>query len=460
MRKRIVKERAMSSLTSLLSPFVALSAQALPFLKVTRQTGITITLEKEGKIKIWEGIFAGKRKPMGPLAGKTIGILAASEFSDFQAYYLTEYLSEFGGNVDFLLVDWVKWKFSRPNVKTKGVIGQWGLSLDPIPTITPKARYTWRSLTKADPKDYDALIIMGGHSADIMTTEDKVIDFVKSAHSKGAVVGGIGGGDIPLITSGILQGKRVTGNKVVSFMLEKIGTFIDLSVVRDGKVVTARDTVDTPAFVRELCTAFDPTFVPERKDILKGKRIVIIAGEDFEDVELCVPAMEFIYRGARVTLAPFPPPMRARPPMLGVDVVMGNFGISVPFQEIPEGDYYNVVPLCKLSPEDFDLIMIPGAFCPWNCVVAGMPVKFLKKTYDAGKIVAGICHGSIPVSAAGLVEGKKIAGCLAVKDAVTIMGGIYNWDWSAVIDGRIVTGRVPDDVPEFIDAMTEALLSK
>lgn len=460
MGRKIIKGVGIVVLVSLVFSLGTMFVQASPFLKIARETGVTITLEKEGKVKIWEGPYTGKKKPIGPLVGVKVGVLAASEFSDFQAYYLTEYISEFGGDVEFLLVDWVKWKFTRPNIKDKGVIGQWGLSLDPIPTMAPGARYTWKPLGEADPKDYDALIIMGGHSADIMTTEDKVIKFIKAAYANGAVVGGIGGGSIPLITSKILQGKMATGNKVVSFLIKKIGTFMDLPVVRDGKVITARDTVDTPAFVRELCRAFTPTFVPKKKDILKGKRVVIIAGEDFEDVELCVPAMEFIYRGARVILAPFPPPMRARPPMLGVDVIMGNFGMSVPFQEIPEGDYYSVVPLSKLSPEDFDLIMIPGAFCPWNIVVAGTPVEFLKKTYEAGKIVAGICHGPIPIAAADLVEGKKIAAWLASKDAVEIMGGMYSWDWSAVVDGRIVTGRVPDDVPEFIDAMTEALLSE
>jgi len=38
------------------------------------------------------------------------------------------------------------------------------------------------------------------------------------------------------------------------------------------------------------------------------------------------------------------------------------------------------------------------------------------------------------------------------------MRGIYSWEWSAVsavIDGKIVTERVPDNLPEFIDAMTE-----
>ncbi|GAH69313.1 unnamed protein product, partial [marine sediment metagenome] len=265
----------------------------------------------------------------GPLAGKTIGVLVASEFSDFQAHYMTSYASEFGGKVEFLLVDWVTWKFTRPNISTKGVQGMWGYDVG-----EQSARRTAKPFSKANPRKYDALVIIGGHSADVMMTEDKVIDFIKAVSDRRGIVGAIGGGSIPLITAGIMNGKKSTGNRVVSFMLEKIGSFMDVPIVRDGRVITARNTVDTPLFVRELCKAFDPDFVPKREGILAGKKVLIIAGEDFEDVELAVPVMEFIYRGADVTLATFPPPMRSRPPMLGLDVVQGNFGISVPLQEI------------------------------------------------------------------------------------------------------------------------------
>jgi protease I len=425
------------------------STQQSPFLSIAEETGITI--RQEGHVTIWEGPVSGKRKPRGPLAGRTIGVLVASEFSDFQAHYIGSYASEFGGNVEFLLVDWVKWKFTRPNVSTKGVQGMWGMGLG------NDARFTAKSVREADPKDYDALVVIGGHSGDVMMTEDTVIEFIKAIHDQGAIVGAIGGGSIPLITAGVMNGKTTTGNSVVSFMLRKIGTFKDVPVVRDDQVITARDTVDTPAFVRELCTAFDPDFVPSRKGILTGKRILVIAGEDFEDIELAVPVMEYIYRGARVTLATFPPPMRSRPPMLGLDVIVGNYGMSVPLQEIPLS-YYQIVELDQVSMEDFDLVQIPGAFCPWNMIAAGEPVEFLGKAYAAGKSIAAICHAPIAVAAADLVDGRKIAGWLACKDAVTIMGGIHNWDWSAVIDGQIVSGRIPPDVPEFLDAITEALL--
>ncbi len=444
--------RAVMATTLLLLSAIGATA-ASDFLEVAKETGVTI--RQEAGVTIWEGQVSGRKKPTGPLAGKTIGVVVASEFSDFQAYYLASYASEFGGEVVFLLVDWVKWKFTRPNLSTKGVQGMWGLSVDPIPVLG--ARHAARPLRDADPGSFDALVVLGGHSADVMMTEEAVISFIKAAHDKGAVVGAIGAGSLPLIVAGLMNGKKSTGDNVVSFMLKKIGKFNDAPVVTDGRLITARDTVDTPAFVRALCSAFDPSFVPKRKGILSNKKILVIAGEDFEDIELAVPVMEYIYRGAKVTLATFPPPLRSRPPMLGLDVVQGNFGISVPLQEIPLADY-KLAKLSEVSPEDFDLVQIPGAFCPWNMVAAGQPVEFLKRTYAAGKIIAAICHGPIPLAAADLVKGKKVAGWLASKDAVNIMGGTYNSDWSAVIDGRIVTGRVPGDVPEFLDAITEALL--
>ena len=47
------------------------------FLKVARSTGIDI-FERDGRY-FWQGPVSGKRKPQGPLAGKKIGIIVASE---------------------------------------------------------------------------------------------------------------------------------------------------------------------------------------------------------------------------------------------------------------------------------------------------------------------------------------------------------------------------------------------
>ncbi len=426
-----------------------------PFLEIAKRTGVEIV--KDGDALIWQGSVAGNIKPEGPMAGKTVGVIVASEFSDWQAYYLTSYISEFGAKCEFLTVDWVKWKFNRPNVSTKGVIGRWGLSVDPNPTIPAGVRYTHKSLKKARPEDYDALVALGGFAADVMMTEEEVLSILQNVSKQGGLVGAIGGGSIPLITAGLLHGKTAAGNKVVSFMINKIGCYQDRPVVKDGNLITARDTVDTPWFVRELCRAFDPTYVPRRKGILAGKRILMVTSDEFEDIEIVVPVMEYLYRGALVTIATFLPTTRTRPPLLGLDVIVGSFGITVPLQEIPLS-YYNLKKLEEVSLDDFDLLSIPGGFNPWNMIEAEKPIEFLKKANAAGKLIGVICHSEIAAAAADILEGKKTCGWLACKPSVEIMGGDYSFERSAVIEGNLISGRTPNDVPEFMDACTEALL--
>ena len=64
------------------------------------------------------------------------------------------------------------------------------------------------------------------------------------------------------------------------------------------------------------------------------------------------------------------------------------------------------------------------------------------------------------MASADIVDGKKIAGTPACGDDVVTMGATYNYDWPVVIDGNIITAREPDDVPEFLDAITEATLAR
>ena len=415
-----------------------------------------IDLDRVDGAMIWQGPLGGQTKPKGPLAGKRIACLVGSEFSDFQAYYLASYIGEFGGELEFLLVDWVTYKFTRPNIQSKGVVGMWGLTLNPIPVMGP-AKHSAKNLKAAQAKDYDAAVVIGGHSADIIVTEPEVAGFLTAVAARGGVVGGIGAGVLPLIRAGLVQGKKTTGNALVDFMLRKISDYTGTPVETDGRIVTAHDTIDTPAFVRALCRAFDPGFEDIREGCLAGKKGLIIAGEDFEDIELAVPFMEFIYRGAELTLATFAPVVRSRPPLVGLDVVQGNFGISVPLQEVPR-ERYGLKKLHEVSTDEFDWLFIPGAFCPWNLVEAGTPLEFLKQAEAAGKILSYLCHGPIPVAAAGLIQGKRVTGWQASKDPVEIMGGVYNEAWAAVIDGRHVSGRTPPEIPEFVDAVTVRLL--
>jgi putative intracellular protease/amidase len=58
-----------------------------------------------------------------------------------------------------------------------------------------------------------------------------------------------------------------------------------------------------------------------------------------------------------------------------------------------------------------------------------------------------------------LIKGRKVAGWQASKDSVEIMGGEYNENWAAVVDGTHVSGRTPPEIPEYVDAITVRLLN-
>ena len=70
-------------------------------------------------------------------------------------------------------------------------------------------------------------------------------------------------------------------------------------------------------------------------------------------------------------------PYALAPPLVGLDVVQVNFGMSLPFQEISE-DYYTIKKLTDVSMNDFDALQIPGAFCPYNILESGKSLEFLK----------------------------------------------------------------------------------
>ncbi|HAK44823.1 MAG TPA: hypothetical protein DCO79_02730, partial [Spirochaeta sp.] len=310
---------------------------AADYLELVKSRGINIEV-KDGAT-LWTGPKGGDNKDTGPLAGKKIGCIVATEFSDFQAYYVASYIGELGGRLEYLLVDRVTWKWTRPNITTKGVVGLWGLTVDPIPVGGGEKADDSKSVYDADYKDYDALIILGGPSGDIMCTEKEVQDLLINAYGNGAVIGGIGGGIIPMLTVGLTKDKNCTGNEQVAFILKKTSNFTGSPVVIDDRVLTARDTVDTPEFISTLCRYFSPDYKDPRKGILAGKRMLLIAGWDFEDFEIAVPALEFMHRGANIVMGTFTGCKRARPPLLGLNVVQGNFGMSVPLQEIPDNRY-------------------------------------------------------------------------------------------------------------------------
>jgi protease I len=286
-----------------------------------------------------------------------------------------------------------------------------------------------------------------------------VTNLLRKALEAGAVVSSIGAGAIPLLAAGLLRGRRCTGNAVVAFMMREACRFEDAPVVVDGKLMTARDTIDTPRLLHQLARHFDPEYQDIRAGILAGCRALFVTGDEFEDIELTVPVMELLHRGCEIAIATFAPRIRAASALGSGLAAIGSFGVTVPFQEIDRSSY-RLLDTRDVRMEDFDLLIVPGGFNPWNMIEAVEPVDILRRAQAHGKVIGLICHSEIVGAAAGVLSGKVTCGWLACKSSVEIMGGDYSFERSAAIDGNIVSGRTPNDVPEFLDACTEALLCR
>lgn len=191
---------------------------------------------------------------------------------------------------------------------------------------------------------------------------------------------------------------------------------------------------------------------------LEGTTVAILASNEFEDIELEFPLLRLSEEGADILLVPYQAGHHPRPSLEaeGTKPVTGRYGTPIPPDVMAEGNRYEVVAFDALSVDDFDALLLPGGFSPDHLRTEPAVVDFVRETYESGTIVAAICHGPQVLIEAGLVEGKRVTSYEAVKTDLENAGATYE-DVPAVIDGHLVTGRVPDDLPEFCGAVTEAL---
>ncbi len=188
---------------------------------------------------------------------------------------------------------------------------------------------------------------------------------------------------------------------------------------------------------------------------LKGKRVAVIVSYEFEDVELLYPFLRLSEEGAEVTIIPVKVGLHPRPAIPGKPVT-GRYGTPVPLEVFGLGERYAIEEIENVKPEDFDALIIPGGFSPDHLRIDERVLKLVKAMHEAGKIIAAICHGPQVLISAGLVKGKRVTAYRAVRDDLINAGALFE-DVPAVRDGNLITGRVPDDLPEFCQLIIEAL---
>jgi protease I len=188
---------------------------------------------------------------------------------------------------------------------------------------------------------------------------------------------------------------------------------------------------------------------------IKGKNIAIIVAHEFEDIEMEYCLLQLDHEGANVTLVPIETGFNARH---GSDEapIKGRFGTPCPPIVMTEGERYTVSNFEDLDLDEIDCVLYPGGFSPDHLRVVPEVVEFTKEAYEAGKLVAAICHGPEILVEADIVDGKDVTAWESVKTALRNAGGDY-YDVPYIKDGNILTGRCPDDLPDFCEGITEAL---
>jgi len=190
---------------------------------------------------------------------------------------------------------------------------------------------------------------------------------------------------------------------------------------------------------------------------LKGRRVVFIVANEFEDVELLYPFIRLSEEGAEVIIVPMKIGIHPRPADPSKPVT-GRFGTPVPLLVFREGERHVLKELKEVSVDDVDAVVIPGGFSPDYLRRVPEVLSFVREVYQKGKIVAAICHGPWVFISAGITKGKRMTGVIAVKDDIINSGAVYE-DVPVVRDGNLITARVPDDLPEFCQAIIDALSS-
>ncbi len=158
---------------------------------------------------------------------------------------------------------------------------------------------------------------------------------------------------------------------------------------------------------------------------LKGKTVVVLVDDGYQDLEVWYPFLRLKEEGADVySVAP------EKRKYIGKN----GYPIDVDFS-IDEAP-------------DADCVVIPGGWAPDHLRRNKIVVSYVREANEKDKLIASICHGGSLLVSAGTLKGKKATSYDAIKDDMINSGA--EWiDEEVVVDGNLITSRKPADLPVF-----------
>jgi protease I len=169
---------------------------------------------------------------------------------------------------------------------------------------------------------------------------------------------------------------------------------------------------------------------------LHGRRAAILVEQQYQELEVWYPLYRLREAGCQVVVVG-PEAGKTYPSKLGYPAKSDKAAADC-------------------SPDDFDLLIIPGGFAPDYMRRSEAILKLVRGVAEQGKVIGAICHGPWVLCSTPTLKGKRVTCFHSIKDDVINAGGRYE-NAEVVHDGTLVTSRQPDDLPAFMRAIFAAL---
>jgi len=164
---------------------------------------------------------------------------------------------------------------------------------------------------------------------------------------------------------------------------------------------------------------------------MHAKKALIVSADHFEDSELLYPLYRLREAGFQVDVAA--PEAGAITGKHGY-VVTANLGLAA---------------VESAGSCGYSLLVLPGGKAPAALRSLPKVMDIATDFASSGIPIAAICHGPQILVTARLLRGRRATCYKTVAEELKEAGALYE-DAPVVVDGNLITSRVPDDLPDFM----------
>lgn len=169
---------------------------------------------------------------------------------------------------------------------------------------------------------------------------------------------------------------------------------------------------------------------------------VIITGPGFQDHDVVYTYYRLKEQGYHVDVAT----KEGKP-------VIGKYNVPLPMDKTARPN----IPFTELSVDKYDAVILTGGHeAPDRVRQDKYATSFVKAMDDAGKIVAGLCHGPWIMISAKVLKGRNVCAYVGMVDDMANSGANVI-DAEVIVDKNIITCSYYGYVGKFMLAVFEAV---